>query len=57
MALKIVLSPRIVVNLMSNVTQDFNQAAKDRTKWIITLSLANFLDKGNAQPVLKVVEA
>ena len=57
MALKILPLPLIAVNLMVNVTQDFNQAAKDRTKWIITLSLANFLDKGNAQPVLKVVEA
>ena len=53
--LKIVLSPCIAVNLMVNVAQDFNQAAKERRKWIITLSLTGLLDKGNAQAVLYVV--
>ena len=52
--MKIVLSPRIAVkfNPIANVTQDLNQAAKERTKWIITISLTGFLDEGNAQAVL-----
>ena len=33
-------------------TQSFNQAAKDRTKCMIALSLTGILDKGNAQAVL-----
>ena len=50
--MKIVLSLRIAVNLMVDITQDLNQAAIERKKWIITLPLTFFLDKGNAQAVL-----